>query len=72
MKRVFLVRSDSEEPAEFIEVEDGTTVEQVLAERVDLVLDNYTIRMNRETVDLSQEVGDRARITITPNKMEGN
>ena len=56
--------------AEYVEIEEGTTVSQFLENR-DLAAASYNIRVNREEVSSDHVLLDGSRVTVTPTKIAG-
>lgn len=56
--------------AEYVEIEEGTTVSEFLENR-DLVATSYNIRVNREEVSSDHILLDGSRVTVTPTKIAG-
>ena len=58
--------------ADFVQVADGTTVEQFFNEKMPgRKPDDYLIRVNRQPVQRDYVLQEGDRITITPVKIEG-
>lgn len=71
MKILFL-NNDGAGFADHIEVEPGTTVQQLFNQRIGAGKEaNYLIRVNRQPATSDQVLVDGDRISITPTKIEG-
>jgi len=58
--------------ADHVEIADGTTVEQLFAQRVPHgKASDYLIRVNRQPVPAGQILQEGDRVSITPTKIEG-
>ncbi len=72
MKRVLLINNDGGGFADYIEVEDDTTVEKLFRQKLpDRSASDYLIRVNRLPVTRDQVLQDGDRVSITPTKIEG-
>ncbi len=72
MKKILLVNNDGGGFADYIEVNEGTTVEQLFAQRIPHGrAQDYLIRVNRQPVPAGQVLQEGDRVTITPTKIEG-
>lgn len=71
MIAVRLINNDGGGWAKDVQVEDGTTVEQLFAAEIKGAASNYLIRVNRAPVTSSQRLVAGDRISITPSKVEG-
>ena len=70
--RILLINNDGGGFADYVEVAQGTTVDQVFAQHMGAVNPhNYLIRVNRQPVPSSQVLQEGDRISITPTKIEG-
>jgi sulfur carrier protein ThiS len=70
--RIMFINNDGGGFADHIDVPDGTTVQQLFADRVPHgKAENYLIRVNRQpaTADQALQTGDR--VSVTPTKIEG-
>ena len=57
--------------ADFIEVEEGTTVSQLFKQQIGGTPADYLIRVNRQPCPQDQVLQEGDRISITPTKIEG-
>ena len=58
--------------ADYVQVEEGTTVESFFEERLSgSEAEDYLIRVNRQPVPRDYCLQDGDRVTITPTKIEG-
>ena len=58
--------------ADYVDVTDGTTVEQFFSKRMrDCNPEDFLIRVNRQPVAKNYALQEGDRITITPTKIEG-
>jgi hypothetical protein len=72
MPRVFLINNDGGGFADYVEVDDNTTIDQFFASHMQGVTpDGYMIRVNREPTVASYTLKDDDRVSITPTKVEG-
>ena len=70
--RIMYINNDGGGFADFISIDDHTTVEQLFKQRIphgDPA--NYLIRVNRQPVTRDQQLQEGDRISITPTKIEG-
>jgi sulfur carrier protein ThiS len=69
---VLFINNDGAGFADHIEIADGTTVEQLFAQRVPHGKpSDYLIRVNRQPVPAGQVLQQGDRVSITPTKIEG-
>jgi sulfur carrier protein ThiS len=73
MITVFFINNDGGGFADDIEVNDGTTIAELVASKigVSINLSNYVIRVNRDTVERTYVLQDGDRISVTPTKVAG-
>jgi sulfur carrier protein ThiS len=72
MPRVLLINNDGGGFADHIDIEEGTTVNQLFASHMKGAKPgNYLIRVNRQPVAADQALIEGDRISITPTKIEG-
>jgi sulfur carrier protein ThiS len=72
MKRVLFVNNDGGGFADYIEIPDGTTVEDLFRQRVPSGKpEDYLIRVNRQPAPADQVLQEGDRVTFTPVKIEG-
>jgi hypothetical protein len=72
MARILFVNNDGGGFADYLEVEDGTTVESFFQEQLpDRKAGDFLIRVNRQPVARDYVLADGDRITMTPTKIEG-
>ena len=58
--------------ADYVQVQDGTTVEKFFQERMhNSSAEDYLIRVNRQPVPRNYVLQEGDRITITPTKIDG-
>ena len=70
--KILLINNDGGGFADFIEVADATTVEQLFAQRIPHGRSHdYLIRVNRQPVPCGQTLQEGDRVSITPTKIEG-
>ena len=70
--RVLFVNNDGGGFADYIELSDGTTVEQLFTQRVSYGKPHdYLIRVNRQPVPPNQILQEGDRVSFTPTKIEG-
>jgi sulfur carrier protein ThiS len=70
--RVLLINNDGGGFADYVEVTEGTTVDQLFAQHMgEAKPDNYLIRVNRQPVPSNQILQEGDRVSITPTKIEG-
>ena len=69
---VLFINNDGAGFADHIQIADGTTVEQLFAQRVPHgKSSDYLIRVNRQPVPAGQVLQEGDRVSITPTKIEG-
>jgi sulfur carrier protein ThiS len=72
MARILFVNNDGGGFADYLDVEDGTTVENFFQEQLpDRKAGDFLIRVNRQPVARDYILKDGDRITMTPTKIEG-
>ena len=72
MKKVLFVNNDGGGFADYIEIPDETTVQQLFAQRVpEGRPEDYLIRVNRQPAPADQILQEGDRVTFTPVKIEG-
>ena len=72
MCRILLINNDGGGFADYVEVAEGTTVQQLFAERVPHGRpQDYLIRVNRQPVPADQVLQEGDRVSLTPTKIEG-
>lgn len=70
--RILFVNNDGGGFADYVEVEEGTTVEQFFSKQLpDRKSEDYLIRVNRQPVARDYSLQDGDRVTMTPTKIEG-
>ena len=70
--RILLINNDGAGYCDFVELEPGTTVDQVFQRHIPAGKPtDYLIRVNRLPVHSSQVLEENDRISITPTKVEG-
>ncbi len=69
--RVLYINNHGGGFADFVEVEDGTTIGAFFNRRMpDAVSEAYLIRVNRELTTADRVLRENDRVTITPTKIE--
>lgn len=70
--RILWINNDGGGFADYVQVEEGTTVESFFEERLSgKDAEDYLIRANRQPVTRDYCLQDGDRVTITPTKIEG-
>ena len=70
--RILFINNSGGGFADHIEVEEGTTVQKLFAEKVPKEKpQDYLIRVNRQPVSAEQVLHDGDRVSFTPVKIEG-
>jgi len=70
--KVMLVNNDGEGVAGYVDVEEGTTLNELLRSELNgRDPDNYMVRVDREPRDGNYELREGNRVTITPKNIEG-
>ena len=70
--KILYINNDGGGFADYIEVTEGTTVQELFNKRVGTGREaNYLIRVNRQPVARDQVLVDGDRVSITPTKIEG-
>lgn len=70
--KVLYINNDGGGFADFIDVTEGTTVEQFFKDKMpNREASNYLIRVNRQPVPRDHVLQENDRVTITPTKIEG-
>ena len=70
--KVLVINNDGSGFADYLDVDDGTTVKQLFDKQVPSAKpDSYLIRVNRQSVAQDQVLCEGDRISITPTKIEG-
>ena len=69
---ILYINNDGAGFASFIEVAEGTTVEQLFRDKVPSgAAADYLIRVNRQPVAANQVLQEQDRVSFTPTKIEG-
>ncbi len=70
--KILVINNDGGGFADYLEVEEATTVQQLFAKQVDSAKpENYLIRVNRQPVAEGQVLQEGDRVSFTPTKIEG-
>ena len=70
--RILWINNDGGGFADYVQVEEGTTVESFFEKRLSgKDAEDYLIRVNRQPVARDYCLQDGDRVTITPTKIEG-
>jgi sulfur carrier protein ThiS len=70
--RILVINNDGGGFADYVEVQQGTTVQQLFERQVQSPKpENYLIRVNRQPVPADQVLCEGDRISFTPTKIEG-
>ena len=70
--RILFINNNGGGFADHIEVEEGTTVQKLFAEKVSKGKpQDYLIRVNRQPASAEQVLHDGDRVSFTPVKIEG-
>jgi hypothetical protein len=70
--RILLINNDGGGFADHIEIEPGTTVERLFAQRIEFGKPHdYLIRVNRQPTASDYVLQEGDRVSITPTKIEG-
>jgi sulfur carrier protein ThiS len=69
---ILLINNDGAGFADYVEIAEGTTVEQLFAEKIPNGKPcDYLIRVNRQPVPATQVLKEGDRVSFTPTKIEG-
>ncbi len=70
--KVLFINNDGGGFADYIEVADGTTVNELFEQKTgSRRASDYLIRVNRQPCSASQVLQEGDRISVTPTKIEG-
>jgi sulfur carrier protein ThiS len=70
--KCLLINNDGAGFADYIEIDEGTTVAKLFAERIlHGRAEDYLIRVNRQPVPADQVLQEGDRVSLTPTKIEG-
>lgn len=70
--KVFFINNDGAGFCDHIEIEGGTTVQQLFSQQIKHGRpSDYLIRVNRQPVPSDQVLEEGDRVSITPTKIEG-
>ena len=70
--KILFINNDGAGFADYIEVPDGTTVQQLFDQKMrPAKAENYYIRVNRQLVTRDQVLVEGDRVSMTPTKIEG-
>ena len=70
--RILFINNNGGGFADHIEVEEGTTVQKLFAEKIPKEMpQDYLIRVNRQPASAEQVLHDGDRVSFTPVKIEG-
>ena len=72
MNRILFINNDGGGFADYIEIPEATTVQQLFAQRVpEGRPEDYLIRVNRQPAPADQVLQEGDRVSFTPVKIEG-
>jgi sulfur carrier protein ThiS len=72
MPKILLINNDGAGFADYVTIDEGTTVQKLFAERVPHGrAQDYLIRVNRQPVPADQVLQEGDRVSLTPTKIEG-
>jgi sulfur carrier protein ThiS len=72
MMKLLFINNDGAGFADHIEIDSGTTVAQLFAQRMPgREPEDFLIRVNRQPVSADQVLQEGDRVSITPTKIEG-
>ena len=72
MAKILYLNNDGGGFADYVEIAEGTTVQQFFAERVPHGKpQDYLIRVNRQPAAADQMLRENDRLSLTPTKIEG-
>ena len=72
MPKILLINNDGAGFADYVTIDEGTTVQKLFAERVPHGrAQDYLIRVNRQPVPADQVLHEGDRVSLTPTKIEG-
>jgi len=70
--KILFINNDGGGFADHIQVDEGTTVEELFAQRIENGRpENYLIRVNRQPAAANQSLQEGDRVSFTPTKIEG-
>jgi len=70
--RVLYINNDGGGFADYLDIDDGITVEQFFDDRMSHGRpEDYLIRVNRQPVPRDYVLQENDRVTVTPTKIEG-
>jgi hypothetical protein len=70
--KILFINNDGGGFADYIDVEEGTTVQTLFAQRMKSAQPaNYLIRINRQPAAADQVLREGDRVSFTPTKIEG-
>ena len=69
--QILLINNDGGGFADYIDIEEGTTVSKLVEQRIAGKPSNYLIRVNRQPCAPDQVLQHGDRVSITPVKIEG-
>ncbi len=70
--RILVINNDGGGYADYLNVEEGTTVQQLFERQVKSTSpEDYLIRVNRQPVSAEQVLNEGDRVSFTPTKIEG-
>ena len=70
--KILVINNDGGGFADYVEVDEGTTVNELFAKQVDSSNpENYLIRVNRQPAPADQVLREGDRVSFTPTKIEG-
>jgi len=72
MIRILVINNDGGGFADYLEVEEGTTVQQLFEKQIPSARpQDYLIRVNRQPAAADQVLCEGDRVSFTPRKIEG-
>lgn len=69
--RILFINNDGAGFADHIDIEPGTTAQQLFEQKIKGRPADYLIRVNRQPVTANQTLQEGDRVSITPCKIEG-
>lgn len=69
--RILFINNNGAGFADHLTIEEGTTVQQLFADKIKGSPESYLIRVNRQPVTQDQQLREDDRVSVTPVKIDG-
>lgn len=69
--KVLFINNDGGGFADYLEIDDNTSIRDFVGDRISGSPHDYLIRVNRQPVGSDYVLQENDRVTVTPNKIQG-